>query len=79
MRQTYYLATYYDDGQTIAARFTSYEDAVAHCARIAGRYSVDLFLTRGKGQGIIGQWHNGLVTPEFFGRDLPNATCVAVS
>lgn len=71
---TYFQATYYDGGQHMQARFTGYEDAVQFCTWKAARYSVDLFQTRGKGAGIIGQWRNGKVTLEFHGRDLPNAS-----
>lgn len=73
MYATLFQATYYDGAGTQQARFSDYDHAVKFCVMIAERYSVELFLTRGKGGGIIGQWHNGKVTPEFHGRDLPNA------
>lgn len=70
---TYFQATYYDGGQHMQARFTGYEDAVYFCAWKAARFGVELFQTRGRGRGIIGQWHNGKVTLEFQGRNLPDA------
>lgn len=69
MRKCPYLVTYYDGGGVCPARFWDYWDAVNFAALKAARYTVELIGPK----GILGQWANGKVTPEFRGRNLPDA------
>lgn len=69
MRRCKFLVEYYDGSGKCPARFWDFNDAVAFAVIKAARYSVEIIGPT----GIQGQWWDGKVTPEFCGRDLPDA------